>query len=62
MTPSRREFIKFVVAGSVAAGGPIDPTLLAVPDSKSPSVPLVHGERFEVCHHIRDGHPFKHPE
>jgi len=62
VTPSRREFIKFVVAGSVAAGGPIDPTLLAVPDSKSPSVPLVHGERFEVCHQIRDGHPFKHPD
>jgi len=31
---SRREFIKFVVAGSVTAGCPIDKTLLATPDSK----------------------------
>ena len=61
MTPSRREFIKFVVAGSVAAGGPIDQTLLAAPDWKSASAPLVHGEHFEVCHQIRDGHPFEHP-
>jgi hypothetical protein len=31
---SRREFINFVVAGSVAAGCPIDKTLLAAPYSK----------------------------
>jgi hypothetical protein len=31
---SRREFIKFVVAGSVAPGCSIDKTLLATPDSK----------------------------
>jgi len=61
VTPSRREFIKFVVAGSVAAGGPIDATLLAEPDWKSPSAPLVHGEHFEVCHQIRDGHLFEPP-
>jgi protoporphyrinogen oxidase len=59
---SRREFIKFVVAGSVAAGCPIDKTLLAAPDSKSPGAPLVHGEHFEICHQLRDGHQFERPE
>ncbi|PYU86970.1 MAG: hypothetical protein DMG51_03820 [Acidobacteria bacterium] len=39
----------------------MDATLLAAPDWKSPSAPLVHGEHFEVCHQIRDGHPFEHP-
>ena len=62
MAPSRREFIKFVVAGSVAAGCPIDRTLLAAPDSKATGVPLVHGEHFEVCHQIRDGHQFERPD
>src|SRR5207302_1935233 len=49
MAPSRRDFIKFIVAGSVAAGCPLDKTLLAAAHSKSPSAPLVHGEQFEVC-------------
>src|SRR5260370_22362840 len=59
---SRRDFIKFVVAGSVTAGCPIDKTLLAVPDSKPKAAPLVHGEHFEVCHQIRDGHSFERPD
>jgi monoamine oxidase len=62
MEPSRRNFIKFVVVGSVAAGCPIDETLLAAPDSKSPAGPLVHGEHFEVCHQLRDGHQFERPD
>ncbi len=45
--PSRRDFIKFVVAGSVASGCPIDESLLAAPEAKS-SAPLVHGEHFEI--------------
>jgi monoamine oxidase len=57
MSHSRRDFIKFVVAGSVTAGCPIDSTLLAVP---APA-PQVHSEHFEVCHQIRDGHTFKRP-
>src|SRR5260370_23621883 len=59
---SRRDFIKFVVAGSVTAGCPIDKTLLAVPDSKPKAAPLVHGEHFEVCHQIRDGHSLERPD
>jgi len=58
--PSRRDFIKFVVAGSVASGCPVDESLLAAPEAKS-SAPLVHGEHFEICHQIRDGHQFDRP-
>ncbi len=62
MASSRRDFIKFVVVGSVAAGCPIDKTLLAPPDSKSSAALLVHGEHFEVCHQVRDGHSFERPD
>src|SRR5260370_13172736 len=55
MAPSRREFIKFAVVGSVAAGCPIDETLFAATDSKAPGDALVHGEHFEICHQLRDG-------
>jgi spermidine dehydrogenase len=60
MSQSRRDFIKFVVAGSVTAGCPIDSTLLAVP-SHSITTPLIDGEHFDVCHQIRDGHRFEGP-
>ncbi|MGH9675649.1 MAG: FAD-dependent oxidoreductase [Candidatus Acidiferrum sp.] len=62
MPQSRRDFIKFVVAGSVAAGCPIDQTLLAAPDSKPGTTPQVHGEHFELCHQVRDGHAFERPD
>jgi hypothetical protein len=61
MSQSRRDFIKYVVAGSVAAGCPIDETLLPSTDSKSPGGALVHGEHFEICHQLRDGHQFERP-
>ena len=60
MPHSRRDFIKYVVAGSVAAGCPIDATLVAAPDSAAPA-PRMDGEHFEVCHQIRDGHQFALP-
>jgi monoamine oxidase len=62
MSQSRRDFIKFVVAGSVTAGCPIDSTLLAVPHAATTGGPVVHGEHFEVCHQVRDGHPFDRPD
>jgi hypothetical protein len=62
MSQSRRDFIKFVVVGSVAAGCPVDATLMAAPDSKSGAAPQVHGEHFEICHQVRDGHQFERPE
>ena len=67
MTPpnSRRDFIKFVVAGSVAAGCPLDHTLVAAPSvghSAAPAAsPRVDGEHFEICHEVRDGHAFDFP-
>ena len=56
MTPNRRDFIKFVVAGSVAAGCPIDPTLLVAQPT-----PTVNGEQNRICHEVRDGKPFARP-
>jgi spermidine dehydrogenase len=60
MSPSRRSFIKYVVAGSVAAGCPIDASLLAAP-TEHPPTPRAEGEHFEICHQVRDGHEFTHP-
>ncbi len=57
MQSNRRSFIKFVVTGSVAAGCPVDLSLLAAP---SPA-PLVDGEHNEICHQVRDGHHFSRP-
>ncbi len=61
MAQTRRNFIKFIVAGSVAAGCPIDETLLASADSKGPGGALVHGEDFEICHQLRSGYSFERP-
>lgn len=61
MSHTRRDFIKYVVAGSVAAGCPVDQALLAEPQSKSPEAKL-GGEHFAVCHQVRDGHSFAQPE
>jgi monoamine oxidase len=61
MSQSRRDFIKFVLAGSVAAGCPIDKALLAEPEGKVPGA-LVEGEHFELCHQVRDGRSFARPD
>src|ERR1035438_7705727 len=57
MQSDRRSFIRFVVAGSVAAGCPVDLSLLAAP---APT-PVVDGEHNEICHQLRDGHHFSRP-
>jgi monoamine oxidase len=62
MSSSRRDFIKFVVVGSVAAGCPVDTTLLSSSDSKHAASPLVQGEHYEICHQVRDGHQFERPD
>ena len=56
MSTNRRDFIKFVVAGAVAAGCPI--SLKAVPDDAKTEV---DGEHNEICHQVRDGHTFARP-
>ena len=58
MSGTRRDFLKFVVAGSVAAGCPIDLSLLAMADD---SKTQIEGDNFEVCHQVRDGHSFSRP-
>ena len=56
MSTNRRDFIKFVVAGAVAAGCPI--SLKALPDEAKTEV---DGEHNEICHQVRDGHVFTRP-
>ena len=55
MSSNRRDFIKFIVAGSVASGCPWDLALRAEPSKPHP---LVDGEENAICHEIRDGHRF----
>jgi len=57
MNSNRRDFIKFIVAGSVASGCPYDIALRAEPSKRHPHV---DGEDNAICHEIRDGHRF-HP-
>jgi protoporphyrinogen oxidase len=59
MTPNRRDFIKFVVAGSVAGGCPIDVSLFAA--QTNPIRPVVEGEDNRICHQVRDGKVFTRP-
>ncbi len=61
MTPNRRDFIKFVVAGSVAGSCPIDLSLLAA-ETSDPKSSVVEGEDNRICHQVRDGKIFsRHP-
>lgn len=64
MSPNRRDFIRYVVAGSVASGCPVDLAVLAEqPSGGSPGpAPLVEGEHFKTCHEVRDGHTFPKPD
>jgi len=58
MNTDRRDFIKFVVAGSLAAGCPIDLSLMAAAE---PPKPAVEGEDNRICHQVRDGKVFSRP-
>jgi monoamine oxidase len=55
---NRRAFIKYVVAGAVAAGCPIDLSLVA---QTGGSKPAVEGEDNGICHQVRDGKVFTRP-
>jgi len=59
MSTNRRDFIKFVVSGAVAAGCPVDLSLLAAEQPSSP--PAVEGEDNLICHQVRDGKIFSRP-
>ena len=58
MSQNRRDFIKFVVAGAIATGCPIDLSLLAEPTRARSAV---DGEDNEICHKVRDGFHFELP-
>ncbi len=60
MSTNRRDFIKFVVAGSVTAGCPVDLSLLAA-QTENQSQPTVDGEDNHICHQVRDGKVFARP-
>jgi oxygen-dependent protoporphyrinogen oxidase len=61
MTHSRRDFVKFVVAGSIASGCPVDKALIVDPGPATPTA-NVGGEHFATCHQVRDGHAFPKPD
>ena len=52
MSTNRRDFIKIVVAGAVAAGCPVDLSLLAAAAHESAHV---DSENNTICHQVRDG-------
>jgi oxygen-dependent protoporphyrinogen oxidase len=54
---NRRNFIRFVVAGSIASGCPLDLALVAAP----PEGVKVDGEHNQTCHEVRDGRHFDRP-
>jgi len=58
MTPTRRDFIKFVVTGAVTAGCPFNFELLAQ-NAKKPAT--VDGEEHAICHQVRDLFAFDLP-
>jgi protoporphyrinogen oxidase len=57
MNSTRRDFIRFIVAGSIAAGCPVDFSLLA---AEAPEAD-VDGEHYEICHRVRDEENFPKP-
>ena len=56
MSASRRDFIKFVVAGAVTAGCPIDLSLVTAQtgDPQKSRSTDVDGEDNQICHKVRD--------
>jgi len=55
MSETRRDFLRFVVSGSIAAVCPIDLSLLAQESAPNADV---DGDHFAICHQVRDGKTF----
>ncbi|NDQ58314.1 MAG: FAD-dependent oxidoreductase [Acidipila sp.] len=55
--PTRREAIKFLIGGAMAAACPVPAALLAA----APAQTRVGSESNEICHKVRDGSTFKLP-
>jgi monoamine oxidase len=60
---SRRDFLKFVVAGSVSAGCPFPHSLrrISAQDAGTSASPQIDGDHFAICHEVRDGTDFPKP-
>ena len=56
MSANRRDFIRFVVAGAVTAGCPIDLSLLSAQTAapQNSHAADVDGEDNRICHQVRD--------
>jgi protoporphyrinogen/coproporphyrinogen III oxidase len=63
VSANRRDFIKFVVAGAVTAGCPVDLSLVAAQtgETHGGSPANVDGEDNKICHQVRDGKVFSRP-
>jgi protoporphyrinogen/coproporphyrinogen III oxidase len=62
VSANRRDFIKFVVAGAVTAGCPVDLSLVAqTTETPGTHAPTVDGEDNRICHQVRDGKIFARP-
>ena len=61
MSTDRRNFIKFVVAGAVTAGCPVDLALLAQSGDTHSGAAVVDSEENRICHQVRDGKVFSRP-
>lgn len=55
MSETRRDFLKFVLSGSLAASCPFDRSLVA---ADRPAEAHVDGDHFEICHQVRGGKAF----
>ena len=62
LSASRRDFIKFLVAGSVASGCPVDKALFLNRDDDDARRAELLGEQFNICLQVRDGHAFRSPD
>jgi len=58
MSQSRRDFLKFVLAGSAAAACSIN---FSASTGSSEASPQIEGEHFDICHQVRDGRIFDRP-
>jgi len=54
VSSNRRDFIKFVVAGAVTAGCPVDLSLAAQAGAAKNHTAEVDGEDNRICHQVRD--------
>jgi protoporphyrinogen oxidase len=60
VSANRRDFIKFVVAGAVTAGCPVDLSLIAQ-TAETHGGTTVDSEENRICHQVRDGKVFSRP-